>query len=105
MFKKIAILLEMIKFKLTIFAMPFALTGAFLAARGVPEWRSFIYVILAMIGARTCAMGFNRIVDSKFDAANPRTANRAIPSGAVSSLEAWSLVIIAGVFFSLQHGH
>jgi len=99
MLKKIATLLEMIKFKLTIFAMPFAFTGAFLSARGVPGWRSFFYVVLAMVGARTCAMGFNRIVDAKFDGANPRTAERAIPSGAVSSLEAWSMVSIAGGLF------
>jgi len=99
MFKKIPILLEMIKFKLTIFAMPFAFTGAFLGARGVPEWRSFLFVILAMVGARTCAMGFNRIVDAKFDGANPRTAGRAIPSGAVSSFEAWGMVIAAGLLF------
>jgi len=101
MIKKIAILLEMIKFKLTIFAMPFAFMGAFLAARGLPDLKSFLLVILAMVGARTCAMGFNRIVDAKFDGANPRTAERAIPAGAVSSLEAWSMVIIAGLLFFL----
>lgn len=101
MFKKIAILLEMIKFKLTIFAMPFAFMGAFLAARGIPNLRTFLLVILAMVGARTCAMGFNRIVDAKFDGANPRTANRAIPAGEVSMLEAWSMVIIAGLLFFL----
>ncbi len=99
MFKKIAILLEMIKFKLTIFAMPFAFMGAFLAGRGVPDALTFLWVVVAMVGARTCAMGFNRIVDAKFDGANPRTAERAIPSGAVSSLEAWSMVIIAGFLF------
>lgn len=99
MFKKLSILLEMIKFKLTIFAMPFAFMGAFLAARGVPEALVFLYVVLAMVGARTCAMGFNRIVDAKFDRANPRTAGRAIPSGAVSSLEAWTMVIAAGLLF------
>lgn len=99
MFKKLSILLEMIKFKLTIFAMPFAFMGAFLAARGVPEALVFLYVVLAMVGARTCAMGFNRIVDANFDGANPRTAGRAIPSGAVSSLEAWTMVIAAGLLF------
>jgi 4-hydroxybenzoate polyprenyltransferase len=101
MFKKIATLLEMIKFKLTIFAMPFAFMGAFLAARGVPGMKTILLVILAMVGARTCAMGFNRIVDAKFDKANPRTAERAIPSGAVSGLEAWAMVIIAAVLFFL----
>ncbi len=101
MIKKIAVLFEMIKFKLTIFAMPFAFMGAFLAVRGVPDLKSFLLVILAMVGARTCAMGFNRIVDAKFDGENPRTAERAIPSGAVSRLEAWSMVIIAGILFFL----
>ena len=99
MFKKITILLEMIKFKLTVFAMPFAFMGAFLAARGLPDTKTFLLVILAMVGARTCAMGFNRIVDAKFDGANPRTAERAIPAGAVSAVEAWSMVIIAGFLF------
>ena len=99
MFKKIAILLEMIKFKLTIFAMPFAFIGAFLAARGLPKADVFVWIILAMVGARTCAMGFNRIVDSTFDGANPRTEKRALPAGEVSMKEAWAMVIIAGLLF------
>jgi 4-hydroxybenzoate polyprenyltransferase len=99
MFEKISVLLEMIKFKLTIFAMPFAFMGAFLAANGVPDGKIILLVLLAMTGARTCAMGFNRIVDAKFDGANPRTAERAIPSGAVTAIEAWSMVIIAGTLF------
>ncbi len=81
MWRKLAILLEMIKFQHTVFAMPFALMGAFLAARGLPGVRVFFWVILAMVGARTCAMTFNRIVDRRFDAANPRTAGRALPAG------------------------
>ena len=99
MFQKLAVLLDMIKFKLTIFAMPFAFMGAFLAARGIPDGLTFLLVIVAMVGARTCAMGFNRIVDAGFDKANPRTAERAIPVGAVSMLEAWSFVIGAGLLF------
>ena len=99
MFQKIAVLLEMIKFKLTIFAMPFAFMGAFLGARGLPEGLTILLVILAMVGARTCAMGFNRIVDARFDKANPRTSERAIPAGSVSMIEAWSLVIVAGGIF------
>lgn len=99
MLKKIEILLEMIKFKLTVFAMPFAFTGAFLAARGVPDLPIFFWIILAMVGARTCAMGFNRIVDWKFDKANPRTADRAIPAGDVKMAEAWALVVVAGALF------
>ena len=97
---KISILLEMIKFKMTIFAMPFAFTGAFLAAGGVPQPMVFLWIVLAMIGARTAAMGFNRIVDWKFDANNPRTANRAIPAGEVRLAEAWGMVVLsASIFF------
>lgn len=99
MLQKLTVLLEMIKFKLTIFAMPFAFMGAFLAGRGAPDGRTFLLVVLAMVGARTCAMGFNRIVDARFDAANPRTAGRAIPAGTVNSVEAWSLVLISGILF------
>lgn len=98
-FRKISILLEMIKFKLTIFAMPFAFMGAFLAADGMPDLKIFLWIILAMIGARTCAMGFNRIVDWKFDAANPRTASRALPTGEVRLFEAWIMVLFAGALF------
>jgi 4-hydroxybenzoate polyprenyltransferase len=99
MFKKIRILLEMIKFEHTVFAMPFALMGAFLAKRGLPEAMTFLWVVLAMVGARTAAMGFNRIADRRFDAANPRTASRAIPTGAVSVFEAWAIVILASLLF------
>lgn len=96
---KIKTLLEMIKFKHTVFAMPFALIGAFLSGRGVPDLAVFIWVVLAMVGARTCAMGFNRIVDRRFDAANPRTAGRAIPAGQVSLGESWAMVILSGLLF------
>ncbi len=99
MFAKIRILLEMIKFEHTVFAMPFALMGAFLAARGVPEARTFFWVVVAMVGARTAAMGFNRIADRRFDAMNPRTANRAIPAGQVRLTEAWIMVIAASLLF------
>ena len=97
--KKISILLEMIKFKLTVFALPFAFIGAFLAARGIPEIKVFFWIILAMVGARTSAMGFNRIVDRKFDKANPRTADRAIPAGEVRLSEAWAMVLVSGALF------
>ena len=100
MLKKIVILLEMIKFEHTVFALPFAFMGAFLSAHGVPGPATFAWIVLAMVGARTCAMGFNRIVDRKFDAANPRTASRALPAKTVKLSEAWVMVILAGgVFF------
>ncbi len=89
----------MIKFKHTVFAMPFAFMGAFLAARGLPGLGVLFWVIIAMVGARTCAMGFNRIVDRKFDAVNPRTANRALPAGEVSLKESWLMVILSGLLF------
>lgn len=101
MFKKIAILLEMIKFKLTVFAMPFALMGAFLAGRTMPDGVTFGWIILAMVGARTSAMGFNRIVDRRFDLQNPRTAARAIPAGTVKLWEAWAMVVLAAALFFL----
>ena len=99
MLKKITILLEMIKFEHTIFALPFAFMGAFLSAQGVPGGTTFGWIVLAMVGARTCAMGFNRIVDRKFDEANPRTASRALPANAVKLSEAWGMVILAGGIF------
>ena len=89
----------MIQFKLTVFALPFALTGTFLASRGFPEFTTLCWVILAMIGARTSAMGFNRIIDYKFDKENPRTATRAIPAGEVSLTEAWTMVAVASAVF------
>jgi 4-hydroxybenzoate polyprenyltransferase len=98
---KLSTLLEMIKFKLTIFAMPFAFTGAFLAAKGVPRLPVFFWVIVAMAGARTAAMGFNRIVDRRFDGDNPRTSTRALPSGEVKLSEAWLLVTGASLIFFL----
>ncbi|MCW5206892.1 putative 4-hydroxybenzoate polyprenyltransferase [Desulfobulbus sp. F5] len=101
MLKKIADLLEMIKFKHTVFALPFALLGAFLAGRGLPSLRVFFWVIIAMIGARTAAMTFNRIADRRFDAANPRTKDRAIPAGAVSLQESWLLTAAASALFFL----
>ncbi len=99
MLKKIAILLEMIKFEHTVFALPFAFMGAFLSARGVPGAATFGWIVLAMVGARTCAMGFNRIVDRRYDALNPRTASRALPAKSVKLSEAWTMVITAGGLF------
>jgi 4-hydroxybenzoate polyprenyltransferase len=81
--RKIAVFLEMIKFSHTVFALPFALTGALLAAGGLPEGRQLVWICLAMVGARTAAMGLNRLIDADIDARNPRTAERAIPAGLI----------------------
>src|SRR5512142_2550723 len=83
-FRKIGIILEMIKFEHTVFALPFAFTGALLAARGIPSWRTILWITIAMVGARSAAMGFNRWADRKIDAKNPRTKSRALPRGLVS---------------------
>jgi 4-hydroxybenzoate polyprenyltransferase len=82
-FQKITIFLEMIKFSHTIFALPFALTGALLAAGGLPSGTQLFWIIMAMVGARTAAMGLNRLIDADIDARNPRTASRAIPAGLI----------------------
>jgi 4-hydroxybenzoate polyprenyltransferase len=79
--EKITIFLEMIKFSHTVFALPFALTGALLAAGGIPGWNQLFWIVMAMVGARTAAMGLNRLIDAGIDARNPRTAGRAIPAG------------------------
>ncbi len=76
--------LEMIKFEHSIFALPFALTGAMLAVGGWPSWRQVFWIVVAMVGARSAAMAFNRIADRKFDARNPRTQARALPAGRLS---------------------
>ena len=96
---KTILLLDMIKFEHTIFALPFAYLGAFLAARGVPDVKVCFLILLGMAGARTAAMGFNRIVDMPFDAKNPRTQTRALPAGKVKKAEAWAMVLISAFVY------
>src|SRR5512144_1303568 len=84
MLNKLKIILEMIKFEHTIFALPFAFTGALLAARGIPSWGTILWITVAMVGARSAAMGFNRWADREIDAENPRTKTRALPRKLVS---------------------
>ena len=82
--QKLKTTLEMIKFEHTLFALPFAFLGAVLAADGFPSVWQTVWITLAMVGARSAAMSFNRIIDRRFDAENPRTANRELPSGKLS---------------------
>jgi 4-hydroxybenzoate polyprenyltransferase len=91
---------RMVKFSHTVFALPFALAAAALAARGhgLPPSR-LLAIVVAMAGARTAAMGFNRIVDRRFDARNPRTAAREIPAGKVSLRTAWTLTLASAALF------
>jgi 4-hydroxybenzoate polyprenyltransferase len=93
---KLTTLLEMIKFSHTVFAFPFALMGvvlASLASGSAPTFGQVFWICLAMVGARTGAMGLNRIIDARIDAENPRTADRHLPAGKVRPAEAWLLVL------------
>ncbi len=89
----------MIKIEHTLFALPFAFLGALLAANGLPALRQVLWIVVAMVGARSAAMAFNRIADRNFDARNPRTANRAIPAGLLSVGFVWAFTIIAAAVF------
>lgn len=93
--------LEMIKFEHTLFALPFAFLGAVLAADGLPTWQQILWITLAMIGARSAAMTFNRIVDRDIDAKNPRTASRELPSGKLSVGFAWAFLCASVGLFLL----
>jgi 4-hydroxybenzoate polyprenyltransferase len=81
LYARVKVFLEMIKFSHTIFALPFAFTGALLAAEGLPTLSQAGWIVLAMVGARTAAMGLNRVIDAEIDGRNPRTSGRAIPAG------------------------
>jgi 4-hydroxybenzoate polyprenyltransferase len=94
-FRKTKIILEMIKIQHTVFALPFAFMGALLAARGLPTARQAFFILLAMVGARSAAMAFNRLVDADLDARNPRTADRALPRGLVSRSFALGFVVVS----------
>lgn len=97
--QKLKTTLAMIKFEHTLFALPFAFLGAILAANGLPTWRQLLWITVAMFGARSAAMTFNRIVDRDIDAKNPRTAGRELPSGKLSVGFAWAFLYVSiGVF-------
>ena len=97
--QKLKTTLAMIKFEHTLFALPFAFLGAILAANGLPNWRQLLWITVAMFGARSAAMTFNRIVDRDIDAKNPRTAGRELPSGKLSVGFAWAFLYVSiGVF-------
>jgi 4-hydroxybenzoate polyprenyltransferase len=100
MFSLISKWASFVKLSHTVFALPFALAAMAIAARdnrGWPGWRIFLLILAAMFCARTCAMAFNRIVDRKFDAANPRTANRHLPAGQISLASAVTLCVLSGL--------
>jgi len=91
----------MIKIEHTLFALPFAFLGAVLAARGLPTPWQILWIVVAMVGARSAAMAFNRIADRSYDARNPRTASRALPAGLLSVGFVWAFTIAAAVLFAV----
>jgi 4-hydroxybenzoate polyprenyltransferase len=102
MLGRIGVYLEMVKVAHTVFALPFALMGAFLAAGGMPSGRTVFYIVLAMVGGRSAAMGFNRVVDAEIDARNPRTKDRAIPAGQVSKPMAAVFIFLSVLLLMLS---
>jgi len=89
-----------VRFSHSVFALPFALTGALLASRHIPlTWGRVVWIVVAMVSARSAAMGFNRIVDARVDALNPRTASRELPAGRMTTGEAAVFVTVAAVVF------
>jgi 4-hydroxybenzoate polyprenyltransferase len=100
MLKGLSTYLSFVRFSHSVFALPFALTGALLASREHPvTWRQVIWIVVCMVTARSAAMGFNRLVDARFDAANPRTSSREIPSGRMSTTEATIFVVVMSAAF------
>ena len=104
--KRVRLTLEMIKFEHSVFALPFALTAALLAFRegGVPAreiWSKLIWIVVAMVSARTAAMTFNRLVDAGIDGRNPRTRMRHIPAGLLSAAFGWGFVAVSSLVFLL----
>jgi len=102
--KRLRLTLEMIKFEHSVFALPFALTGALLAYRAggsgqLQVWHKLWWIIVAMVGARSAAMAFNRLIDEDIDARNPRTKMRALPAGQLSPGFAWVFVVAASLLF------
>src|SRR5438445_697098 len=97
--RNIGTTLEMIKIEHTLFALPFAFLGAVLAARGIPSLRQIVWITVAMVGARSTAMAFNRVADRAYDGRNPRTRTRAIPAGALSVGFVWGFTLISATIF------
>ena len=98
-FKKIKIIFTDIKIAHTVFALPFAVMSAFLAAKGMPDFDKLIWILIAMFTARNGAMAFNRIADTKIDRLNPRTKDRALPAGKSTAIQYWIFLILSSLVF------
>src|SRR3979490_3425088 len=100
MFFRLGIYASFVRFSHSVFALPFALAGVLLAAQhAAVTWSTVGWILVAMVAARSAAMGFNRLVDARMDALNPRTANREIPRGEMSMREATAFVVVSSVAF------
>jgi 4-hydroxybenzoate polyprenyltransferase len=100
MFKRLPVYASFVRFSHSVFALPFALAGALLASRHVPvTWTKVGWILVAMVAARSAAMGFNRLVDARIDALNPRTAARELPRGVMSRAEAIAFVLVTSAVF------
>ena len=97
--RNLRVTLEMIKWEHSVFALPFALCGAMLAASGLPSGRQLAWIVVAMISARSAAMAFNRVADAAIDAANPRTQTRALPAGTLSPTFVTTFVVLSCAIF------
>jgi len=102
--RKARLLLAMVKFEHTLFALPFALISALVAAGGLPAGRTLGWMLVAMVGARTSAMAFNRLADEHLDRLNPRTQDRALPRGLVSRREAWLVTLVGAAALVVAAG-
>ncbi len=104
---RVALFARLIKIEHSVYALPFAYAGAFLAAGGVPSWSDLIWITVAMVGARSAAMALNRLIDAELDARNPRTAARELPAGLLGRGEVWaftgvSLAVLVLAAFNLS---
>jgi 4-hydroxybenzoate polyprenyltransferase len=102
--RNVGVTLQMIKWEHSIFALPFALCGAMLAARGWPSARQLAWIVVAMVAARSAAMAFNRLADANLDLANPRTQARALPAGLLSRKFVTLFVIVCSALFIIAAG-
>lgn len=100
--RKVKTFAELVRFEHTIFNLPFAYLGAFVAARGWPTWWQFLWITVAMAGARTASMAMNRLFDAEIDARTPRTKGRHIPAGLVTKRDVWVLIAISLVLLLLS---
>ena len=96
---KIPLFLGAIRFQESVFALPFAYTGMVLAAQGWPDWRTFLWITVAMVSARTLGMAANRVIDRRIDAQNPRTRARHLPAGILKTVD---MIILSVVAVSLK---